>query len=472
MTPRFRNRDADLTALLDEEQRPPPELPPITDEPPPEPDASTEAPPAVATPEPQAASAPISSADEDDPLSALLSGYGGAQQPALDIPPPPVKEKPSQGPAILGTVLDVLLNKGRHVPQMIAQFGQPQDTDYENWRRQVDWQKARAGRGGGSANPYSLAIRAAELKARQKALALQGEGVGVRKAAQKTREEAQARDLDPQNTATVANRQWLYDHGAEQGSLDGFDGKAISQMKSLIEKHMTTREGSPLEQQDVTHAARKAGAQSHATVGDRIAVAEAGANIAEERERKQNADLSQITGWHRRSDAPELKPVESEGLRKTDAAAQQYQDALQRLRDANSKLGASDYAQATVNKSTPAMAAAIAAHSNVLTKQRVLENLGTPQAAELKMVNAQVPPPNSFGGAVNGDAAYGAMLNEYQQNHAAMMTKYGYERDEAPAGDAPASLGVTQGAGPRVDHVMQPHGKKKTAKQLAAEGWE
>lgn len=463
----MRNRDEeDWNALLPDQQPPDPNAPPqpLADVPAPEPppDAEQSPAPQAATPSP------------DDDWSSLLGPY---QQPAVspdDVPPPPMKEKPSEGPAILGTVLDVLLNKGRQVPQMIAQFGQPEDIDYENWKRQLAYGKARAGVGGrGSASPQSLAMRRAELMMRSRALKNAEAGTGLRAAAQKTRETAQARELDTEDPRTKTTREYLYAHGAEPNTLEGLDYKALQQLMPSVRQDVTTREGSPLEQQDVTHAARKAGATSHATVGDRIAVAEAAANIAEERQRQENTDLSQITGWDRAPNAPELKPVEAEGLRKTDAAAQQYRDALQRLKDANAKLGAGDYTQSTLlGKHTPAMAAAIAAHSNVLTKQRVLENLGTPQAAELKMVNKQVPAPDSFGGVMNGDAAYGAMLNEYGQNHEAMMNKYGYVRHAAPAVDVPGNLGVTSGAGPKVSHVVTPHAKKKTAKQLAAEGWE
>jgi hypothetical protein len=248
---------------------------------PPEPDPAPAPAPDAATPTP-----------EPDPMTQFAQ-YGSPyayqnQPPPFDLPPPPQKEAPSDGPAVVGLLGDLLLNRGRNVPSMIAQFGKPEDTDYENWKRNAEYAKDRyaltAPRRGmaGAVDPRVLALRKMAIDSRNKALEMQSQGLGMRQQGLALRQNAQERELNTEDPRTKATRDYLYAHGAEPGTLEGLDYKGLQQLMPTTRQDMTTREGSPMAEQDIQHAAGKAGATSAATKQDRIDVARAGAQATQD----------------------------------------------------------------------------------------------------------------------------------------------------------------------------------------------
>jgi len=253
-------RDKAWAALLDDELGAP------------EPVAAPAAAPATASA--PAAAAPVYADPFDD--------FGMPPDRRVELEPPPQRGE-SQGvaPAVVGGILDVLINKGRGLPGIVAGVGAG-DTPYENWKRRKEW----AHEVNGGSDPRSLWLRQQQMQnsiaqreadrlLRERGLTQNDKRIKIAEGGQTLKETAQERELNPANEQTEATREWLYQHGEPRGSLDNFDDKALARIKTLIETNMTTRADSPLAKQDIQHDAATAGAVSHATKQDRMDIAAA-----------------------------------------------------------------------------------------------------------------------------------------------------------------------------------------------------
>jgi hypothetical protein len=258
------------------------------------------APPPEPTPAPEAIpSTPAAAEDartttQPDPLDrindlvAQQQGAPAQQPPPFDLAPPPLKQEQSEGPAVLGTILDVLLNKGRNVPQMIAQFGDKGDTDYENWKRMSDYAKQRYaltaprhGYGGlGSANPLQALLAAERLKQGRQRI---GMGLTDEQRKEQALKNSQAHWED-QNT--VGNDTALrYEQLAVAAGMDPtmVRGKTAAEIAKLAPSiNFGAQRTGSLAEADIKQATNKAASISSATKQDKIDIARAGAQGAQD----------------------------------------------------------------------------------------------------------------------------------------------------------------------------------------------
>lgn len=456
--------------------------------PPPEPgpdvageEAAGDASPAAELEPPPAAepSAPEPSEDDDDPFAGLAPlDYG---QNPVELEPPPQRARRSDGPAALGLGLDILLNKGRHVPQMVAQFAQPDDVEYDNWKRRLEWAKARAGRGG-AMNPYNLAIRAAELRERTKyrkhASQIADENAKTRAAAQKAKEDELARKHNATDPRTQATQDWIIAHSniapdsAEADRIRQMDDTALGRVMSGMLKDAETRPGASLATQDTTHAAEKAGAVSAATQPYKLEVAQTLAHA--------RGEESRLTGIAGKATTREIG--EAEMTTTMDAMSQMLQ-----RRDpaiwAKAKGAAAGLVGAR-GAALPEEAAYNSAKQALINSAEKMVTMGVPHAEAVRAA-AENLPGYTDGGALEQLQNVRTLFSQMAASGGAAIER---AKDEygppgsgrAPAAvDVPASLGTTPSAGPKVNRVVKPRGgtpapaaHRKTAKQLADEGWD
>ena len=243
---------------------------------------------------------------------ALGQASQQAQPPPFDLPPPPQRVAPDEGPAVLGTVLDVLLNKGRNVPQMIAQFGSPDDTAYENWKRNADYAKTRyaltAPRryGAGALSPLQAALQAERLRQGRDRLGLSTSDEARKQQALKDAQAHWAALHDPTSSESEGYRQIAIAAGVDPNMVANKSADQVQKLAPSI-NYGAERTGT-LAAADTAHTAARSRAEamateqpkietaagiSAATLGDRIKIAQAQAD-AQGVSRAQSMELARL----------------------------------------------------------------------------------------------------------------------------------------------------------------------------------
>jgi hypothetical protein len=265
------------------------------------PDGGADAAPAPeATPAPQAATpatetattTPEPAAKSDDPLDQSINDLIRQQQatpavqpPPFDLAPPPLKQEQSEGPAVLGTILDVLLNRGRNVPQMIAQFGDKGDTDYENWKRMSDYARTRYAltaprHGAAGLNPLQALLAKKRLDQGKDRLGLALTDEERKKQALKNSQAHWEDQNTPGNATALRYEEIAVANGLDRNMVHGKTAAEIGKLAPSI-NFGAQRTGS-LAEADIKQATNKAASISSATKQDKIDIARAGAQGAQD----------------------------------------------------------------------------------------------------------------------------------------------------------------------------------------------
>ncbi len=143
---------------------------------------------------------------------------------------------------------------------------------------------------------------------------------------------------------------------------------------------------------------------------------------------------SQITGWRRRPDAPEIGTAERSRLREAHATMEQIRRPLRELAQIHEQVTAAERAGARADVLSPLMARARVAHEQVITGLRNIGNYGVPQAAELARMESIATRLESPAGFLSAGNIYPALERGLGNQVADQLAAYGYERDTGGGG--------------------------------------
>lgn len=202
---------------------------------------------------------------------AMMSAPVQSQTPAYTVPS--AKEPFSTPELGLAALADLVLNRGRSVPSIIALGAQNHDTAWETQQRQMLVDKNAAEiehlKRAGIVDPVTLMLRQQNYDLQRERLSQGATAEARRTRAQQIKEDR----ADPNSPQSQAARDIAARNNIPVSEDQSWDD--IHSLYPSINKNLETT--GALGQADVRHAAEKAGAESAATEGSRIRVAEAAA---------------------------------------------------------------------------------------------------------------------------------------------------------------------------------------------------
>lgn len=198
-------------------------------------------------------------------LSALASrGYGGGSGG------PPMAQDNSLLFG-LAALADFGLNKGRHTGRLLGAMGQ--DTDYENYRRQMEHQKDMAGMqalanrgryGGRGMSPEQLALRQQQIAQRDRQLA-------ISEAAEARKMQAWEEANSPDSGASARAREIAIASGLPAEVVQGQSAAQLAKLSPAVNDYL--KNTGEIGEARTDRAAATAGAQARATMAPKIATA-------------------------------------------------------------------------------------------------------------------------------------------------------------------------------------------------------
>ncbi len=168
--------------------------------------------------------------------------------------------------------------------------------------------------------------------------------------------------------------------------------------------------------------------------------ATAGGATRNEMASRRSETQSQIAGWRRRADAPEITGVEQRQLRDSVATMEALRRPLRRLAQIHAQVDAAQRAGARADVLGPLMADARIAHEQAITALRNIGNYGVPQAAELARMESIAPRLESAAGFLSAGNVYPALERALSSQVEDRLASYGYERDTGGGGGQPGTV--------------------------------
>ena len=133
---------------------------------------------------------------------------------------------------------------------------------------------------------------------------------------------------------------------------------------------------------------------------------------------------ARVNHYTRVPGSPELSRQEVSELRNYQTAAVKVEYMARRLARMMETMSALERAGGAIGINSDQMREARALHGRLSTEIRRMADMGVPQEFEMRLVNEQIPPPDSFGSAINGAEAYRALrrlsITERNQNMGAV----------------------------------------------------
>ena len=129
---------------------------------------------------------------------------------------------------------------------------------------------------------------------------------------------------------------------------------------------------------------------------------------------------ARVNHYTRVPGSPELSRQEVSALRNYQTAAVKVESMSRRLARMMETMSGRERVGGAFGINSDQMREARALHGRLSTEIRRMADMGVPQEFEMRLVNEQIPPPDSFGAAINGAEAYRALrrlsVTERNQN--------------------------------------------------------
>lgn len=220
--------------------------------------------------------------------------------------------------------------------------------------------------------------------------------------------------------------------GRRGGSGGGGGGGASSD--EIRQAYVDTMVAHGMSEEDATTRARALSTRDLRATIRSESVAVAGTDVRNDSQRTRAAEQSEVPGWSRRADAPEISVAERSKLRDANSTMNELTPSLRRLAQIHAQVDAAQRAGARADVLSPLMARARIEHENVITALRNIGNYGVPQAAELARMESIAPRLESAAGFLSAGNIYPALEQALTGRLAERMRSYGYERGGAAGG--------------------------------------